>query len=353
MQLAVRRAVPSAVFAFAVVASGCQRTTEERAKPPPRPAPTPLTDHAAVLPPIQVDSLSLTPIVRTGASPFDQDPDVLVLDEAFAKGLVTIREEASESVNTLTLTNKAAQPLFLLAGEVILGGKQDRIIGQNTIIAANTTQGVPVFCVEHGRWTEGATGTGFTTAKALAHGRLRGKASFEDQQEVWREVAAKNSERKTESATGTYRQIATQQASGDLAGRQDQRVNAALAKLDPAVRANMIGYAVALNGKVATVDLFDSPKLFHKLEHKLVASYLTEAIDVTADPRARPPAVADIQAFMADADKAVAETSYETNAAETTRSLGKAANKAIVELKSARRRYDKKAKALYKTYQAK
>src|SRR6185295_6345121 len=144
-------------------------------KPEPKRDPrTPFNDRAELLRPIQVDSLSLTPIVaKPGAVP-KPDLDVVTLDEAFGQKLVAIKEKEDESVNQLTLTNKASRPMFLLAGEVIIGGKQDRINGANTIIAANTTQVVPVFCVEHGRWTEGETGREFASGKALAHGRLRG-----------------------------------------------------------------------------------------------------------------------------------------------------------------------------------
>ena len=56
-------------------------------------------------------------------------------------------------VNSLTLANRAKLPLFLLSGEVVIGGKQDRIIGKNTVVAPRTTETVPVFCVEHGRWS--------------------------------------------------------------------------------------------------------------------------------------------------------------------------------------------------------
>jgi hypothetical protein len=121
----------------------------------------------------------------------------------------------------------------------------------------------------------------------------------------------------------------------------------------------MIGYVVALNGKVATIDVFDSPKLFKKLEGKLVRSYLTESIDVVADKAITPPTVADVKAFMADADKAVADKSYENAAAATVRRKGVRAAKSTVEYKAAD--YDddavmkdspKKKPSVYKTYQS-
>jgi hypothetical protein len=285
-----------------------------------------LSEHTALLAPIQVDSLTLTPIIATGPTEAAGDP-LLVLDEAMAARQVTIKEISDGTVNSLTFVNKAPQPVFLLAGEVIIGGKQDRIIGRNTVIPANTTQEVPVYCVEHGRWT--VQSNEFASARALAHGRLRGQASYAAQQDVWNEVAAKNVARKTVTPSDTYRRVAQQQSDGTLAGMEKQ-VNAALAKLAPADRSRMVGYAVALDGSVATVDVFGSAALFKKLETKLVRSYLTEAVDVRARADLKPPTAADVKAFMADADKATESKSYDTGAADTMVNRGEKAYKAKV-----------------------
>jgi hypothetical protein len=289
-----------------------------------------LDAHARVLAPIQVQSLTLLPIAAVDA-PKGGD-DLLVLDEAMPKKLVSIREVDGGSVNSLTLTNKADKPLFLLAGEVIIGGHQDRIIGSNTIIPAKTTQSVPVFCVEHGRWN--GPSTEFTTAKALAHGRLRGHAAFDTQQDVWNEVATKNAERKTTSSTDTYRKVALSEADGTLGGTWEKQVDAALAKLPAEDRANLVGFAVAVDGKVATIDRFGSPALFGKLKDKLVRSYITEAVDVKATGKPAP-TVADIKTFIADAEKAKTEAAYETPAAASEVKKGRFAAKAKVMYKPA------------------
>jgi len=94
------------------------------------------------------------------------EPDVLTLDEGFAARKIRIREREDEDVNNLMISNRADKPVFLLAGEVILGGKQDRIIGANTVIPARTQLAVPVFCVEHGRWDDSSKG--FRAAKGPA-----------------------------------------------------------------------------------------------------------------------------------------------------------------------------------------
>ena len=305
---------------------------QKQATPPPKPAaPGALSESSKMLDPIQVESLTLTPIVSTKQK--IEDEKLLVLDEAMPKKLVRIHEMDDEDVNNLTLTNKSDQPLFLLAGEVIIGGKQDRIIGRNTIVPPKKTQSVPVFCVEHGRWDNSSKE--FTTAKALAHGRLRGSANFDTQSDVWKEVAAKNSLRKTTSSTDTYRKVAKQQGDGTLT-KWEKQFDTAIGKLSDADKAKLVGFAVAVNGKVATVDVFDNPTLFKKLQGKLVRSYITEAIDVKKDTAAKPPTTKDVTDFIADAEKAQEEKAFSTDLADSDMKKGEKSAKARVLYKKAR-----------------
>ena len=257
--------------------------------------------------------LTLVPIATTEPSP----EDYLVLDDAMAEGLVEIAEEGG--VNQLTITNRSDRPLFLLAGEVVIGGKQDRIIGKNTIIAAKKTEALPVFCVEHGRWS-GRQAT-FTSAGALAHSTLRQKASFDGQGDVWQEVSEKNAKRKTSNGTDTYRQTAAQQTGAELAG-WDEAFETQLRALPAEVRPLVVGYAVALGGEVVALDVFDSPKLFARLDRKLRRSYYAEAIDVDARAGAPVPSAASVRAFMAAADAAPDQPVYGNDEADTVNQIG-------------------------------
>jgi hypothetical protein len=349
--------MPNAIRLFAIpilVLSTAAACTRAGAKEPPKPPPPDpklvLDEHARLAAPIQVESLQLTPIISTD-NPVPSD-DLMVLDEAMEKKLVEIKEVGGGSVNQLELSNKSTKPLFLLAGEVIIGGRQDRIIGSNTIIPANSDQTVPVFCVEHGRW-QGETGQ-FTSAHALAHGRLRGQANYKGQQDVWDEVEAKNTVRGTQTATGTYRHVAQQESNGSQKS-WDDRIADALAKVAPDDRARMIGFAVSLNGKVATIDRFGSPQLFGKLRDKLVHSYIIEAVDVPAVANATHPDAAAIRAFIAEAEKPAATASYETDLASSELKKGEKAAKAKVMYKPAKGggKMDKSAPpaTVYQNYQ--
>src|SRR5262245_50981800 len=146
-----------------------------------------LPDGTEVRAPVSYRNLTLIPLV---ADKVAKSPDLITLDEGMDKGVVTVSERGQGgSVNELQLENRSTKPLFLMAGEVVLGGQQDRIIGRDTIIPPKQKQTVAVFCVEHGRWSGDRR---FHTGKALAHGKLRMQANFEGQAKVWQEVADKN-----------------------------------------------------------------------------------------------------------------------------------------------------------------
>ncbi len=258
---------------------------------------TPLDKERAVLAPVVHANLALYPVVSTAKPP--RDVDYLVLDEGMKKGVVAVVEKGGGDVNQLELRNRSDRPLFLMAGEVVIGGKQDRIIGKNTIVAPRTSESVPVFCVEHGRWT--GRKAEFSSAEALAHTELRKKASFSDQGEVWKEVSAKNAKRNLSNDTDTYRRVAQDSSVVKSVASYDKAIGSGLAALPDADR--MIGFVVALDGKVVAIETFVSPGLFHKVKDKLLRSYYVEAVDHVFDA-ARPPAPPAAGAITGFAEKA-------------------------------------------------
>ena len=80
-------------------------------------------------------------------SPLDLDvtqQQVAGNDDPFAGG---------PSVNELLVHNRSDKPLYLMPGEILLGGQQDRTIGEEIVIQPGPEPvKVAVFCVEHGRW---------------------------------------------------------------------------------------------------------------------------------------------------------------------------------------------------------
>jgi len=157
--------------------------------PPPGPAGHPESDWR-ILEPVAYENISVFPVVSSTG--YDTD-DFLTLDEGLASGDVVIREQGSDgmvrhrddssriiqeyrgaaSVNQLVLINRSKRPLVLLAGELVSGGKQDRIIGKDRIVPVGAPPlPLNVFCVEHGRWSSGSQ---FMASKTIVHPSVREK----------------------------------------------------------------------------------------------------------------------------------------------------------------------------------
>ena len=56
------------------------------------------------------------------------------------------------SVPSLKVTNKGEKAVFLMAGEHLQGGKQNRVVNASILIGAKSEVPIPVSCVERGRW---------------------------------------------------------------------------------------------------------------------------------------------------------------------------------------------------------
>ncbi|HEV8494452.1 MAG TPA: DUF6569 family protein, partial [Candidatus Angelobacter sp.] len=157
-----------------------------------------------ILAPITHGDLTIFPVVSAKSH---DTSDFITLDEGIRSGDVVVTEVGNlhstmrrrppyqtrpyqgAEVNRLVLVNNSKHPLILLAGEVVTGGKQDRVVGKDRIVPAESDPvNLSVFCVEHGRWIE--TSTKFDThASLMLQPSVRMKAmADQDQQKVWDEV---------------------------------------------------------------------------------------------------------------------------------------------------------------------
>lgn len=226
--------------------------------------------------PLQHENLTLVPVYPpTGTPTYNQE--YLTFAEATQEGLIKVTElngnTSDAQVSAVHVTSKTDKPIFLMAGEVILGGKQDRIISNNTIIPPRKKKlKVDVFCVEQGRWD--GKKAGFRASGKVGHSKLRSKAMFEaNQGAVWGEVAEQNQKSKVAPSTGTYRATLDQK---EVSKDADKYVRALL----PRVKADQkaIGLVVAIDGNVKSMDVFANPNLFAKMREPLVESYALTAV---------------------------------------------------------------------------
>lgn len=295
--------------------------------------------------PVSFDNLTIFPVLSDQAAAGD---DFITLDEGLRSGKVVITELGADGrsrrlrsqrrlddnaeVNRLALTNNSSKRLILIAGEMIIGGKQDRIVGHDCIIEA-AAQAVPidVFCVEHGRWSgnenfgqsrsagsEGSIGSGngggvgsgsgggvgsgrgvgrgetvSVTVSAMAMPNVREKAqASKSQTEVWNGVAKSMSANSVQSETGDLKSV-----------YKDRHVSRKLndyerAFKDKLAMASVVGVVAAVNGHVISADVFAGHRLFQAYWPKMLRSYALEALGTT-DRQKQELTRGDAEAFLA------------------------------------------------------
>jgi len=275
-----------------------------------------------VLAPITHGNLTIFPVVAVkthDASGF------LTLDEGIRSGEVTVTEvgkvipmvrrpsarplSGSAQVNSLVLINNSKRPLILLAGEVVTGGKQDRIVGRDRLVPAESDPvDLSVFCVEHGRWTE--TSSKFDThARAIAMPSVRKRAMADNsQQKVWDEVSRSNQAVSDNLAVFSSNNSGSPAGLAANAARQGIATTSSYAKVmeNPVVQGqveaivqpiqksfdsvikqlrdqNAVGVVVAVKGRIIWADIFSSSALLSKYWAKLLPSYAAEALTVPGE----------------------------------------------------------------------
>jgi hypothetical protein len=300
-----------------------------------------------VLDPIRHGSLTVFPVVapRSYATgeflTLDEglrSGDVIVTEYGNVRGLmrrplVAVQRQSAE-VNRLVLINNSKRPLLLLAGEIVTGGKQDRVIGKDRIVPAESDPvDLSVFCVEPGRWV--ASSDHFGTSGATYHGSgsiggpipsaaagtlmaqpsVRGKAMGDkDQSQVWAEVRKQQASMAVEVAaapsasqastaeiqsTSSYARVMenkdVKQKVDEIAAPIEQNYESLIKQLRDR---KAVGVVVAVNGRIIWADVFASTELLEKYWPKLVRSYASEA--VVSRAKGGEASAAQAEAFLGD-----------------------------------------------------
>ena len=301
------------------------------------------TSGYKVLDPIHHGNLTVFPVVANKSYPTGE---FLTLDEGLHSGEVVVTEAGSvqglvrrhgtpgrrydgAEVNRLVLVNNSKRPLLLLAGEVVSGGKQDRVIGKDRIVPPESDPiDLSVFCVEPGRWVattehfgasealygkhDGKSIGGPVPMAAMVQPSVRAKAMADkDQNQVWNEVNRQKmamTEQVTVNAptvAGDLRQM-TSYAKVNENAEVKKQVDAVARPIEQSYQSlihqlrdrNAVGVVVAVNGRIIWADLFASTDLLSKYWPKLVHSYASEAVVTRAKEMEVTTKQAD--AFLAD-----------------------------------------------------
>ena len=275
-------------------------------------------------------------------------PVPATLQEALARGDVEVFETGN--VRELEIENKGDEPVFVQFGDLVKGGKQDRVLTVSLVLPPKSGR-VPIgsYCVEQGRWSaRGGRGreeildVGLDDAVARSqdrHGEARRQSraahrrSADGRQAAQLEPARSDNQRIVQRAanSGTpdgqsevWRNVGVMQSAlaGHLAApvsSEKSRTSLQLAlendKLKEAMGAyvgalepaglkgdDIVGVVIAVNGRISSADVYPSNGLFRKMWPKLVRAGATEAMVNKAAKADAAPAPADVDAFLAEAE---------------------------------------------------
>jgi hypothetical protein len=240
-------------------------------------------------------------------------------------------------VNRLVIENRGENEVFVQAGEIVKGGKQDRVLTVSLVLPKNSGP-VPIgaYCVEQGRWQprgkeDAARFTSADSAVPSLKAKIAMKAPPADgaaprldagqrrgdmrrdgsetrrrQSEVWRDVA--ETQRKLAGNVGAPVSAPESRSSLQLSlenARVKESVAAYVKALEPAILKvpDSIGLAFAINGAINSADLYPSHGLFKKLWPKLLNAAATEAVAEKNGAAGTPPAADQVAAFIDKAER--------------------------------------------------
>lgn len=248
------------------------------------PSPTPTPETGASIPgaqgltlasAIQSKNVTLYPVVSTKPN-LKQMDDMITLSEARARGWVKVEEQPDETVEVLQVTNTGTKSIFLLAGDILLGGKQDRIISEDTVVPPGKTVKVKVFCVDQGRWSGDDK---FMDTGMQATSRVKEAAMVaRDQGRVWEEV--ENSNTLAAKADTELHYL----AGASLRQTVDSKlIKARQADVDGVVAQvmkvpNVVGVVTVVDGKLSGFEYFGSNTFFGKALPNILKGVFTDAL---------------------------------------------------------------------------
>jgi hypothetical protein len=226
----------------------------------------------------QFKNLKIIPIRKKGGGGLPgYGGDLVPLGEALKKGLITVTERGStsfENVHYLRFNTHTKKSVYISGGEIVSGGRQDRIVVRDTILRpSEKDQYVPVMCVEEGRWSEKEKKFEYGN---FANNHLRKVVdSTPNQVLIWGEI-----DRQLQAGAFKNKSFAY------LSRYQDKKYMLKHDEyfhffMDKFARSdsNVVGFVALTGDKIIGTDVFAGTDLFYPQLDPLLHGYIDEAIN--------------------------------------------------------------------------
>lgn len=214
---------------------------------------------------------------------------MLGLGEAMQRGMVTVSERgtaSTENVHWLRIHNNSPHPLLLLSGEMLRGGRQDRMLVTDSVMFPNgRDQYVRVMCVEEGRWSNKEKPFAYF---GFVNPALRKTlAESGNQVVIWREIAGQLEAAGIRNKTLAYAGGSVDRKGRALYGDYRQFFQDYLRNSD----SSLVGWIAISGNRVLAADIFSNSSLFYMQAGALLEGYIEEAAGKGAVPVMREDAI--------------------------------------------------------------
>ena len=196
--------------------------------------------------------------------------DVATLEEGRSRGDLLITERDLATVPELMVENRGKVHVLLLAGEILLGGKQNRVLREDILLPPMSgPRNIGVYCVEQGRWA--GRSKDFEAKGTFAAPTLRSRVMQKaDQGRVWAEVDRYARAAAAPSPTRSYQEVYESPEVQEHLKEVEQGI-------DHRAAAGALGGAVFVAQALAGIDLFHGSALFAREWPKLLRAHAVEA----------------------------------------------------------------------------
>jgi hypothetical protein len=209
--------------------------------------------------------------------------DILSFSEALKTKKITVKEvnyNNGADVNMLVIKNHSKKNILVNSGEILSGGKQDRVIGKTMIIPPTKEETyLPVYCVEKGRWDK--------KAKPFLHAgnadmALRKKIDLNKRQaEIWKKIEEQFASRNKKSDTYAYLQLYKNASAEDSA-----YVNFFMNKFRRSDSA-YAGFAIVIGNRIIGCELFCSQYYTTAFYKEMITSYIHSVSPFDEEPNVK------------------------------------------------------------------
>jgi hypothetical protein len=193
-----------------------------------------------------------------------------------------LKGSANADVRVLEMRNMSKEAIIIQSGEIIIGGKQDRIMGQTMIIPPDKQRYyVNVYCVEKNRWDKRAKA--FNYYRSADMGIRKATDVSRKQHQIWEAIDNEFKLSGKNSPTSAYKDVLTQKKFLEEDSLYVKFFADKMAHTD----SSFAGFVAISGDQIIGTDLYSTKEMAIEAFQNSLRSYSATAIVVGDEPEVK------------------------------------------------------------------